>query len=103
MKFSFFKLILLLNLVQILTGYYETIEREPPETVSEVLNELVRSASYQYINLDELQVQEIDLAEENIIYNVVGEMTRNHHPILGHLTDIPEEIYFILLCFSNIE
>lgn len=63
----------------------KTTEREPPETPSEVLNEVVRSAAYQYINLDELQLQEIILSENDIIYSVNGEV---HHdePLLGHIS-----------------
>ncbi|TVQ03147.1 MAG: hypothetical protein EA359_10200 [Balneolaceae bacterium] len=49
-------------------------ERDPPETVSLVLNELVLSAPFQFINLNEIETQDIDLREENIIYSVNREV-----------------------------
>lgn len=51
--------------------------REAPVTPSAGLNDFVRSAPYQYINLDDTDAQEIKLFEGDIIYNV------NHDPIPG--------------------
>ncbi|REL37783.1 hypothetical protein DYD21_08360 [Rhodohalobacter sp. SW132] len=69
----------------IFIGCQEVDDREPPETVSVVLNEFVSSAPYQYINLDEVELQEIVLSEEDIIYHLHREV-KEEEPLLGHLT-----------------
>ncbi len=61
----------------------ETV-REPPETPSEVLNEVVRSAPYQFIDLDQIEVREIELSDDDIVYDVNREIDEGE-PVIGSL------------------
>src|SRR5690554_2548949 len=74
--FPVFSLIIITaNILQ--TGCSSESVREAPATPSEVLNQWVSSAPYQYISLDDTDAQEIKLFEDDIIYNV------NHDPVPG--------------------
>lgn len=75
----------ILIIISILTGCTETVEREPPVTVSEVLNDFVRTAPYQYLNLDDTEVIEIELAEEDIMFDVNRDF--DEVPLFGRITD----------------
>ena len=74
MKSNSPKLILVSTLILISIHCSEINERDPPETVSEVLNELVLSSPFQYINLDEIETQDFDLSDEDIIYSMNKEV-----------------------------
>ncbi len=56
-----------------------------PETPSEVLNDFVSSASFQYINLDEVPVYPIVVAEQDIIYSTFDEKSVNQ-PLIAQIT-----------------
>lgn len=60
---------LIITLVLII-GCDESIEREPPETPSEVLNEFVREAPYQFINLDDAELFEVELTDDDILFDI---------------------------------
>lgn len=81
-----FQIVLIIILISINTGCSETPDREPPKTVSEVLNEFVRTAPFQYINLDSTNVFEIEIIEDDIIFDVTGE-GKHGEPLLGQITD----------------
>lgn len=88
-------LLILLSFLYCCTG---SEKRKPPETVSEPLNKLIRSAPYQYINLDEAEVYEINLTEDNIIYSVFQEDTEDE-PLLGRIREytLADDRFFISL------
>src|SRR5690554_1561009 len=62
-------------------------QKEPPETPSEVLNEFVRSAPVQFINLDEVETQIIELSEENIIYSILND-PKEGEPLISRMRQI---------------
>lgn len=78
--------IYIFTFILVLQGCSETPDRQPPETPSEVLNERVRSAPYQYINLDEAEVHHLDISQDDIIYSVTGDHA-DEEPLLGSLWD----------------
>lgn len=59
-------------------------EREPPETASDVLNSFVRSATFQYIDLDEPELLEIVLTDDDFIFSIYTE-TDAEPPLLGNI------------------
>src|SRR5690554_6837079 len=62
-------------------------QKEPPETPSEVLNKFVRSAPVQFINLDEVETQIIELSEENIIYSILND-PKEGEPLISRMRQI---------------
>lgn len=79
------RLKLLFILMVMICSCTKSMEREPPVTVSDVLNEFVRSAPFQYLNLDDAKSFEIELTDEDIIYDVNRET--GNGPLLGQITD----------------
>ena len=80
-----YALIIILILNIIFVSCVDFKESEPPETPSELLNELVSSAPYQYININEVELNEITISEEDILYRLNHNLP-DEEPILGHLT-----------------
>lgn len=80
---GFYLIIITANIIQ--TGCVSEDVREAPVTPSEVLNQWVNSAPYQYINLDYFDAQEIKLIEEDIIYNINSDPVPGD-PLIGQLT-----------------
>lgn len=60
---------------------------EPPVTASDTLNQFVRTAPYHYINLNSVNVKEIEVRENHILYNV-NDVTSNQNAIIGQLTHV---------------
>ncbi|MEX2363103.1 MAG: hypothetical protein WD597_05745, partial [Balneolaceae bacterium] len=58
----------------------------PPETPSQVLNDFVRSAPFQYINLDEVKSELIEVGEEDIIYSIHN--SKADEPLLGFIASM---------------
>lgn len=86
----------------LLAGCSQKTEREPPETVSDVLNEMVRSAPYQYINMDEIEVQEVQIPENDILYSVYQEVEEGESIIgwIGSMTHANNR--FFIYDFNNV-
>lgn len=87
-----FKTILVGNLILISISCSKSAERDSPETASDALNEFVASAPFQYINLDELDTQNIQLKKSAVIYSI----TDDGEPHVGHLsmfTQITDRFY----------
>lgn len=72
-------------LILLLTGCSGDMQQEPPVTPSEVLNELVRSAPWLYIDLDQAELLEIELTPDDIIYDTHREV-EDGEPFLGQIT-----------------
>lgn len=70
-----------------LIGCSESTKLDAPETSSDSLNELVRSAPYQYVNLDDPEVREISLLKDDIIYSIYEEEAESE-PLLGRMIGI---------------
>ncbi|MEX1011606.1 MAG: hypothetical protein WDZ29_06040 [Balneolaceae bacterium] len=86
------KFILFGNLIIVCFGCSGSIKIDPPETVSNVLNEFVASEPFHYLNLDELDTQYIQLNENNIIYSIIDDVDLQ----IGHLskfTQIGDRLY----------
>lgn len=83
--FGFFLIIYLFQFS--LFGCSRPDKPKPPHTVSDVLNSFIGSAPYQYINLDKVQVQKINLTKDNIIYSLKRKIT-NGKPFLGSITKV---------------
>lgn len=96
------KFILILTGIILLAGCSKETEREPPQTVSDVLNEMVRSAPYQYINMDEIEVQEIQIPESDILYSVYQQVEADE-PIIGWIRSMAyANDRFFIYDFSNV-
>ncbi|MGM0746150.1 MAG: hypothetical protein ACQETF_12635 [Bacteroidota bacterium] len=57
----------------------------PPNTKSNVLNELARSVPFQYLNIDKLKTQGVNLNDEDIIYSLNIDSLKND-PSFGQFT-----------------
>lgn len=65
----------------------EKIIREPPVTESPMLNEWVRSAPVQFVNIDKTENQKIVLTDEDIIYSVYREV-KEGEPIISFISSM---------------
>lgn len=57
----------------------------PPKTASNALDELVQSAPFQYLNLDNIKTRLITLQKDDIIYSISKDIS-NHETKFGHFT-----------------
>lgn len=66
-------------------GCSENGEKSLPETESDALNSFIRSAPSQFIHLDDVEVREITVSQNDIIYDVNQEAEAGE-PIIGTLS-----------------
>lgn len=85
MAFSRIAFFLFVSLL--LTACSGSRERKAPVTPSAVLNNLVRSASYQYITLDDSDTRDIKIMNKDLIYSVFGKKLKKE-PILGRMNSV---------------
>jgi len=68
------------------SGCLKSSGQKPPDTPSQVLNELVQKNRFQYINIDDYSLSDILINDDDIIFNLSFDEF-NEAVSMGHLTD----------------